>query len=161
MGSCFSLSTPANVPTDDSSSRLVAGWPAGLLSVTRPSCCGQIWVYCVFGGIWKSSKLWLKITAVCHDMLMSDLGTLLCRTEAKLHKLINETNEAMFWWRAFVWRKEAGLQQIGASHQQQMRCRFTLFGQIKIQGHVGTLARSSLGTQELVDYNQKKKTYLS
>lgn len=66
--------------------------PAGPLTALRPRCCGQIWAYWVFGGIWKSSKVLLQITAVCRDMLMSDLGILLCGTDAKLYKLINKTN---------------------------------------------------------------------
>lgn len=28
----------------------------GPLTAVRPHCCGQIWAYCVFGGIWKSLK---------------------------------------------------------------------------------------------------------
>lgn len=141
--------------------RLLAGWPSGLLTAARPSCCGQIWAYCVFGGIWKSSKLWLKITAVCHDMLMSDLGILLCGTDAKLYKLINKTNIAalgkvlMEKCTRFMSPIEAGLQQKGASYQQQMSCRFTVFGQMKLWCQVWTLAGSLLRTQRIVDHNRQ------
>lgn len=77
------------------------GWLAGTRWLGQPArlqqwdhaAVGRFGLTACLGGFESLWKELLQITAVCCDILMSDLGTLECGTDEKLYKLINKTRD--------------------------------------------------------------------
>lgn len=95
-----------------------AGWLAGQLTALRPSCCRQIWVYCVFGETRNSSKVSVQITAVRQCQIQG-----FCHVAQMQSYTSKSTKQAERGWRLGgrhapaprVW--EAGLQQRGEAEE--------------------------------------------
>lgn len=90
------------------------------------AAAGRFGLTAWLGGFKSLWKVLFQIAAVCRDILMSDLGTLVCGTDEKRYKLINKTREDAL---RNVWIVNGHqFYEPGPSCKQWMRCRFTKFG---------------------------------